>query len=209
MARIGILGGTFNPPHRGHLELARHALGELSLDRVLLMPVHTPPHKPGGMDPGPEHRLNMCRLAVAGEPGLSACELELERGGPSYTADTLREIHERDPEAELTFIVGADTARTLPSWHEPLLVLELAELAVAARAGTDRGEVMGALEAVLAGSGARPRISFLEMAPLEASSSAAREQLAAGQSAAAMLGEPVASYVAEHGLYGVAQRSVR
>ncbi len=202
MARIGILGGTFNPPHRGHVELARHALGELSLERVLLMPVHTPPHKPGGEDPGPGHRLQMCRLAVADEPGLSACALELERAGPSYTADTLTEIKQRDPEAELTFIVGADTARTLPSWHEPQAVLELAELAVAARAGTERAEVMSALEAAVAGSRVSPRVRFLEMAPFEASSSAARGQIAAGESATGMLGDEVAAYIAAHGLYG-------
>ncbi len=206
MARIGILGGTFNPPHRGHLQLARQALGELSLERVVLMPVSTPPHKPGGEDPGPAHRLEMCRLAVASEPRIGACALELERGGPSYTADTLREIHERDPEAELTFIVGADTARTLPSWREPQVVLELAELAVAARAGTDRDEVNSALEAAAAGSPVRPRVSFLEMAPVDASSSAARELLAAGRDASGMLGEQVASYVAEHGLYGTTPR---
>ena len=200
MARIGILGGTFNPPHRGHLALARHARDELSLERVVLMPVHTAPHKPGGADPGPGHRLAMCRLAAGSEPGVSACALELERGGPSYTADTLKEIHERHPEAELTFIVGADTARTLPSWHEPQGVLELAALAVAARSGTDRGQVMAALEAA-AGATGPLRVRFLEMAPIEASSSAARELLAAGKDATGMLSPEVADYVAEQGLY--------
>ena len=145
MVRIGILGGTFNPPHRGHLALARHARDELSLERVLLMPVGSPPHKPGGEDPGAEHRLAMCRLAAAGEPAVEACALELERAGPSYTADTLEEIHDRHPEAELTFIVGADTARSLPGWHRPRRVLELAELAVAARSGSDREQVKAAL----------------------------------------------------------------
>jgi nicotinate-nucleotide adenylyltransferase len=202
LARIGILGGTFNPPHRGHLALARHARDELALERVLLMPVHTPPHKPGGADPGAEHRLQMCRLAAGTQPGVEACGLELQRGGPSYTADTLSEIHARDPEAELTFIVGADTARTLPSWHDPGRVLELAELAVAARSGTDRGQVMAALELAAQGSPVRPRVSFLAMEQIEASSSAARELLAAGEDAAAMLGPTVAGYIAEHGLYG-------
>jgi nicotinate-nucleotide adenylyltransferase len=202
LARIGILGGTFNPPHLGHLALARHARDELSLERVVLMPVHTPPHKPGGEDPGPEHRLAMCRLAAGGQDGLSACGLELERGGPSYTADTLEEIHERHPEAELTFIVGADTARTLPSWHQPRRVLGLAALAVAARSGSDRQQVGAAIEEVGRGSsGAPPRIHFLEMTPIEASSSMARRRLATGASAAEMLPAEVAAYIAEHGLY--------
>ena len=200
MARIGILGGTFNPPHRGHLALARHARDELSLERVLLMPVHTPPHKPGGDDPGPAHRLAMCRLAVGAERAVGVCGLELERGGPSYTADTLSEIHERHPEAELTFIVGADTARSLPSWHEPGRVLELAELAVAARPGSDREQVAEALARLTRG-GATARVSFLEMPPLEASSSAARALVAAGEDTREMVPREVADYIAAHGLY--------
>jgi len=200
LVRIGILGGTFNPPHRGHLALARHARDELSLERVLLMPVGSPPHKPGGEDPGAEHRLAMCRLAAAGEPAVEACALELERAGPSYTADTLEEIHDRHPEAELTFIVGADTARSLPGWHRPRRVLELAELAVAARSGSDREQVKAAL-ASAAGGALEPRVRFLEMTPIEASSSAARELVAAGADAAGMLGPEVSAYIAAHALY--------
>jgi nicotinate-nucleotide adenylyltransferase len=144
----------------------------------------------------------MCRLAAAGHDGLSACGLELERGGPSYTADTLREIHERYPEAELTFIVGADTARTLPSWHEPQTVLELAELAVAARSGSEGEHVSAAIAQVPAGaSGVAPILHFLEMAPIDASSSIARSRLASGESAVEILGPEVAAYISEHGLY--------
>jgi nicotinate-nucleotide adenylyltransferase len=198
---IGILGGTFNPPHLGHLALARQARDELGLERVVLMPVHTPPHKPAGIDPGPEHRLAMCRLAVAEEPGLSACGLELERAGPSYTADTLEQIHDRHPEAELTFIVGADTARTLPSWSRPRRVLELAELAVASRAGSDRGEVNDAITSLEGEGLPAPRVHFLEMSPIEASSSSARERIASGDRAPAMLAARVSDYIAEHGLY--------
>ncbi len=202
MARIGILGGTFNPPHRGHLALARNAREELSLERVVLMPVHTAPHKPGGEDPGPLRRLEMCRLAAGGQTGIEACSLEIDRGGPSYTADTLREIHERDPEAELTFIVGADTARTMPGWHEPATVLALAELAVASRSGSDREQVMAAIQRAAGDDPRVPaRVRFLEMAPIEASSSAARALIAAGEDASGMLGAEVAAYIAEHHLY--------
>lgn len=208
LVRIGILGGTFNPPHRGHLALARNARDELSLDEVLLMPVNAPAHKPGGEDPGPGHRLEMCRLAIGGEQAISACGLELERGGPSYTADTLNEIHDRRPEAELTFIVGADTARTLPGWHAPRRLLELAELAVAARAGIDRSQVTDAI-ALAAGGAVRPRLRFLEMEPIEASSSAARALIAAGSDAQEMLGHDVAAYIAAHGLYRDAKEEAR
>ena len=206
MPALGILGGSFNPPHLGHLALARRARDQLGLERVLLMPLHTPPHKGSGEDPGPEHRLEMCRLASAGEPGIEACELEVRRAGTSYTADTLSEIHDRHPEAELTFIVGADTARTLPSWHRPETVMALARLAVAGRPGTDGGEVLDALRVIAPtafGETAEksPGVVFLTLEPVEASSSLARERLAAGGPVDDLLVPAVAGYIAEHGLY--------
>src|SRR3954453_14975693 len=89
VARIGILGGTFNPPHVGHLVCAQEALVQLGLDRVLLMPVHTPPHKELSGDPGPQARLALCRAAVGDDPRFEVCDLEQRRGGPSFTVDTL------------------------------------------------------------------------------------------------------------------------
>jgi nicotinate-nucleotide adenylyltransferase len=194
---LGILGGTFNPPHLGHLAVARSARDELELERVLLMPVHTPPHKPSGADPGPERRLRMCHLLTYGEPGIQACGIEVERGGPSYTADTLASLHVSEPDAELTFIVGADTARTLPAWHEPAQVLALARLAVASRSSAEHDEVRAAVASVEAG--ARP--VFLKMAPIEISSSLARERAARGEPLEGLLGEAVAAYVSDHELY--------
>ncbi len=206
MPAIGILGGSFNPPHAGHLALARHARAELGLERVWLMPLHTPPHKPAGDDPGPEHRLEMCRLAVEGEEGIGACGLEVRRAGPSYTADTLSEIHASHPEAELTFVVGADTALTLPGWRDPRSVLDLARLAVARRPGSDGASVLDALGRI---DGADPRVVFLEMAPIEASSSLARERLAAGESTAGLLRSEVRVYIERNGLYGAAAEAAR
>ncbi len=208
MPSIGILGGSFNPPHTGHIALARDARAELGLDRVLLMPLHTPPHKPAGDDPGPVHRLEMTRLAAAGEPGLEVSPLEIERGGPSYTADTLRKIHDGDPDADLTFIVGADTALTLPAWRAPGTVLGLARLAVATRPGSDRGEVLETIGRIrLDGApGEAPRATpepvFLSMSPLEASSTDARDRLATGRSVDGLLAPAVERYIREHGLYG-------
>jgi nicotinate-nucleotide adenylyltransferase len=202
---IGILGGTFNPPHLGHLALARHARAELGLERVMLMPAGVPPHKGPGADPGRDHRLAMCRLAAQGDEGISVCSMELERPGPSYTADTLSEIHARHPESQLTFIVGADTARTLPTWHEPAAVLRLARLAVATRGGSGRDEVLQAIALAAAPDGqqdAAASTRFLTMAPLEVSSSLARERIAAGQPVESLLGDAVSGYIAEHGLYG-------
>jgi nicotinate-nucleotide adenylyltransferase len=237
---LGILGGTFNPPHLGHLAVARHAQQELGLERVLLVPAHTAPYKSGGSggqggsgaprgssaaggsgdavglganDPGPEHRLRMCRLAVADEPGLSVCAVEVERGGLSYTVDTLRSIHATHPHAQLTFIVGADTASTLGSWREPAQLLELAQLAVATRDGTARQRVIDALDAahgttaaagdIDSGSraGAAASVRFLKMPAIEVSSSAVRQRAARGEAIDQLVGSAVAGYITEHGLY--------
>jgi nicotinate-nucleotide adenylyltransferase len=192
---IGILGGTFNPPHRGHLALARHARVELGLERVLLMPAYSAPHKGDEDDPGPRRRLEMCRLAVGEEPGLEACGLEIERGGPSYTVDTLRAIKQSDPQAELTFIVGADMARTLPAWREPQALVELAGLAVAEREDAGREDVLRALVPLSAD------VAFLKMPLVEISSSIVRERVHEGESIDELVEPAVAEYIAAHGLY--------
>ena len=138
MARIGILGGTFNPPHIAHLVCAQEAVAQLELDRVRLMPVATPPHKPLDDEPGPEVRLELCRRATEGDPHLEVSDLEVARGGPSYTVDTLAALHERSPGDELTWIAGGDMAASLPTWREPERVLGLARFAVAERSGAAR-----------------------------------------------------------------------
>ncbi len=233
---IGILGGTFNPPHLGHLAVACHARDELGLELVLLVPAHTAPHKSGGeggrggRDPGPEHRLRMCRLAVEGTVRLSVCAVEIERGGLSYTVDTLKSIHASHPDAELTLIVGADTASTLSSWREPVQLLELAQLAVATRAphvgahprwgrrqaGAARRRVLDALADIWAGTrdtrdarGMARSIRFLEMPAIEVSSSMARRRAAQGKSIESLVGPAVAGYIVEHGLYRVGTEAVR
>jgi nicotinate-nucleotide adenylyltransferase len=195
---IGILGGMFNPPHIGHLALARAAAESLRLERVLLTPVLVPPHKPAKWDPGAEHRLAMCRLAVLGEPRLAVCTLELERPGPSYTVDTLKSIHASDPDAELTLIVGADMAQTLGSWRDPQEILGLARLAVAERDGSTRRVVLDALSPL----GRADRIVFLPMPPLDVSSSLVRRRLSSGDPIDELVGPDVARYISEHELYG-------
>ncbi|HEY2282540.1 MAG TPA: nicotinate (nicotinamide) nucleotide adenylyltransferase [Solirubrobacteraceae bacterium] len=212
MQRIGILGGTFNPPHIGHVALARHARSELGLERVLLMPAFVAPNKPTvSDDPGPAHRLAMCRLALAREPGLETSALEIEREGTSYTVDTVQSIHDTDPDAELTLIVGADTARTLPGWREPARLLGMVSIAVAQRDEPDLHEVASRLASLTAAREARPdsrpRFTALRMAPVAVSSSAVRRLIAAGESVTELVGEAVAGYIAEHGLYRTAGAS--
>ncbi len=170
----------------------------------MLVPARLPPHKPVAEDPGGARRLEMCRLLVADVAGLSVCAIELERDGPSYTVDTLSAIHTSDPEAELTFIVGADIAATLPSWHEPRRLLELAGLAVAARAGGDRRATLAALAQIAPESGAR----FLDSPAIDVSSSLIRERAAAGAPLEGLVGARVASYIGEHRLYGARAREV-
>lgn len=177
------------------------------------MPARIPPHKPDAEDPGPEHRLQMCRLAVGPGGGLSVCAQEIERSGPSYTVDTLRSIHATRPDAELTFILGADTAGTLPEWRDPAGLFRLADLAVAARAGSAREEVLARLDPLIgaaesagasgmtATAGRVPRVRFLDMPIMEISSSSARRRAARGEPIEDLVGPAVARYIAEHGLY--------
>jgi nicotinate-nucleotide adenylyltransferase len=201
--RLGILGGTFNPPHRGHLAVAVHALAQLGLERVLLMPSHTPPHKLPQHDPGPRHRLRMCELAVEGRAGLQAGGLEIERGGPSFTVDTLLALHApsapRQPSPQLTLILGSDMARTLPTWRRAGEIVALADIAVAARPGDGRAEVLAVLDSLGA------RATFLEMPPIDVSSSTVRERVSRGESVEELVGAAVAAYIAEHGLYRAAR----
>jgi nicotinate-nucleotide adenylyltransferase len=198
VASLGILGGTFNPPHVAHLACARAAREQLGLDRVALMPVAAPPHKPLPDDPGAQVRLELCRLAAAGEEGLEVCDLEVRRGGASYTVATLEELHATRPEDELTFIAGGDMAASLPRWREPERVLELARFAVAERSEARRAEV----ERETAGLRGRDRIVFLDLPPIDASSSEVRRRVAAGEPIDDLVAPAVAAYIAEHGLYG-------
>ncbi len=195
-ARLGILGGTFNPPHLGHLALALHAQRELALERVLLMPARLPPHKTAAEDPGAPRRLEMCRLLVGDAEGIDVSPLELERDGPSYTVDTLRALHVAHPQRQLTFILGADVARTLPAWREPRELLALAEIAIALRAGTAVHEVEADLAAL-----PKDRVRFLKMPLRDVSSSLVRDRVRHGESIVGLVGLTVAAYLDEHYLY--------
>ena len=178
---------------------------ELSLESLLMVPARLAPHKPPAVDPGPAHRLRMCELAVADEPGLSVSALELDREGPSYTVDTLEAVHASHPGVDLTFILGADIAGTLPSWRDPERLLSLADLAVASRNGSDRGRVLDAIASLdgpaVEREGGRQPVHFLHMAPVDVSSSIVRERVRAGQPIDDLVPGTVARYIGEHGLY--------
>jgi nicotinate-nucleotide adenylyltransferase len=195
--RVGILGGTFNPPHLGHLVCAQEACLQFALDLVTLMPARIPPHKPVEDEPGVEHRFELCRLAVAGDERMTVSDLETTRPGTSYTVDTLQELHKRDPDSELFLIVGGDVAAGLPQWREPKRVLELATLAVAKRRGTSRSRVQRALDE-LGGGG---RAHFFRMPRIGVSSTLVRRRVRAGQPIRYLVPEAVAEYIEREGLY--------
>jgi len=197
MGDIGILGGTFNPPHMGHLVMAQEALDQLDLDRVVLMPVAVPPHKEAREDPGAAARLELCRLAVADDERFAVSTVEIERGGASFTVDTLKELHDVEPEHDLTFIVGGDMAQSLPAWREPEAILRLARLAVAEREGVRREDIARRLEPLHDGD----RVVFFDMPRIDVSSSTIRRRVAEGRPIRYLVPDAVAAAIAEQGLY--------
>jgi nicotinate-nucleotide adenylyltransferase len=195
--RLGILGGTFNPPHIGHLICAQEAHAQLGLDRVVLMPTGVPPHKQVESDPGAEARYALCRAAVEGDERFDVSREELDRPGRSFTIDTLRALHDHSPQDDITFIAGGDMARSLPSWREPEAILSLATLAVAERAA-DQHDAIAAAIAPLAGS---ERVRFFDMPRVDVSSSLVRERVAAGRPVRYLVPEGVADAIAQNGWY--------
>jgi nicotinate-nucleotide adenylyltransferase len=195
--RLGILGGTFNPPHLAHLVCAQEAHRELALDRVLLIPAAIPPHKPVEQEPGAEHRLQMCRLAVGDDERFRVSDVELRRGGPSYTVDTLAGLSAHGPNDELVLILGGDIAAGLPEWHRPQRVLELATVAIAQRRGTPRGKIEQAL-ARLRGS---ERARWFEMPRIEISSTMVRHRVQTGLPIRYFVPDQVLDYIEREGLY--------
>jgi nicotinate-nucleotide adenylyltransferase len=194
---MGILGGTFNPPHLGHLVCAQEAYRELGLDRVLFIPARIPPHKPVEHEPGAEHRLALCRLAVGDDERFEVSDLELKRNGPSYTVDTLEELSTSVPQPELFLIVGGDIAVGLPRWREPERVLQLASLAIAKRRGTARAAVEHSLHTLSGGE----RAQFFTMPRIAVSSTMVRRRVRSGQPIRYLVPDRVAAYIEHHNLY--------
>lgn len=133
--KLGILGGSFNPPHIGHLVIAESVRAALRLDTILFVPSNIPPHKSNEKVVPSRHRLIMTALAIAGNPWFKLYAQEIERGGVSYTVDTLRQLHEKYPRAGLYFIMGADLCSQFFSWKEPAEIKKLAQLVVVTRQG--------------------------------------------------------------------------
>lgn len=195
--RLGIMGGTFDPVHVGHVACADEVRRICGLDAVLLVPAGVSVFKKNRDVAPAEHRLNMCRLAVAPYPALDVSDIEVRRPGDSYTADTLRQLRARYPNnVELCFIVGADAASTLGSWHEPAAIACTARIIAMTRPGH---AVTPECRASLAAQGFS--IDYVRVADRPVSSSAIREKLAKGESVRDLLPPNVYDYVSAHGLY--------
>ncbi len=162
-----------------------------------MIPAGVPPHKELDEDPGPEHRLELCRRAVSGDDRFEVSALEMERDGPSYTVDTLQELHENAPDSELYLIVGGDVAAGLGSWREPERVLSLATLAVARRRGTSQEAIDETLSDLRGGERAR----FFRMPRVGISSTDIRQRVKRHESIRYLVPDPVASYISDHQLY--------
>jgi nicotinate-nucleotide adenylyltransferase len=197
--RLGVLGGTFDPPHVGHLILAEEARTRLQLERVLFVPAGDPWRKAGQEVTPVEHRLAMVRLLLASDPYFEVSTLEVERQGPSYTVDTLEALHRQyGPGLELYFILGEDALHDLPNWKEPARLISLAWLAVAPRP-PERGWTRAGLEAGV--PGLSRRIVPLPMPTIDISSTALRERPRAGLSLRYLVPLAVEEYIRQHGLY--------
>jgi len=182
----------------GHLVCAQEAHGALGLDRVVLMPLAEPTHRTLEDDPGAEVRAELCELAVEGDERLSVSRAEVDRGGPSYTVDTLRLLLEGAmADEEITLIMGADQACKLGTWREPRQVLSLARVAVAARQGVARSDVLARVGA-LAGA---DRIEFFDMPRIDISSSMVRRRAASGRPIRYLLPDSVIARIEADGLY--------
>jgi nicotinate-nucleotide adenylyltransferase len=196
--RIGLLGGTFDPFHAGHLDLARACFEKLGLDQLRVLTAHVPPHKAGPHAAG-IHRHAMVALAFAGDERILADPRELEREGPSYTVDTLASFQAEQPDAELFFLAGADSLRDLSSWREPQRILERAVFVAVDRDGLDLEDAAaGHAEAIAAG-----RIQLFQHEPPPWSSTALRAILGRGEEPPPEALHPdVARYIRKTGLYG-------
>jgi nicotinate-nucleotide adenylyltransferase len=201
--RVGILGGAFNPPHVGHLVCAQEALVQLELEKLVFMPVGEAPHRQIEDDPGAEARREMVELAVGDDARFAVSRAELDRPGPSYTADTLRHLHEKTPDDELFLILGGDQAAALADWHEPEAVLSLATVAVVERTNWSRNAIIIKIGRL---RGAE-RIRYVDMPLMQISSSAIRRRVADGRPIRYLVPDKVASYIGSKGLYGAAKEA--
>lgn len=203
--RLGVFGGSFDPVHLGHLLAAESCREQAGLDRVIFVPAAVPPHKQGRALAPAEHRLTMLRLATAGHDAFEVSTVELDRGGVSWTVDTLAALAATRPGAELRLILGPDALADLPTWREPERILLLAEPLAVERESLDDVAALAADPrlADLLGPGRLARIvaERVRMPAIGIRATAVRDRVAAGRSIRHLVPRAVEAYVREHGLY--------
>jgi nicotinate-nucleotide adenylyltransferase len=199
---IGVLGGTFDPVHLGHLAVAEEVRETLRLERVLFVPARLPVHKPGRPVSPAQDRVAMVDLAIADNPAFALSRIEVDRDGPSYAVDTLEtlagEALAAGREPDLTFILSAEAYAGLPSWHRPERVLELCRMAVVPRPGAAPVDPVAMARLV---PGADRRTVVLDGPRLDISGSTIRARVAAGRSIRYLVPDAVVAYIGDHGLY--------
>ncbi len=196
---VGILGGTFDPPHLGHVIIAERAMAELGLERVLFVPAGRPWMRAGETISQASHRVAMVRLAVEGRVRLEVSLVEVERDGPSYAVDTAAEVARGlQNDSELFFIMGWDCLAALPRWHEPERLLKLSRPAAVPRVGCTKPDIDALDKAV---PGLKQRVVLLDGPWLDMSASVVRRRLAEGFPVDHLLPRGVEEYIRAHGLY--------
>jgi nicotinate-nucleotide adenylyltransferase len=190
MSRIGIFGGTFDPPHKGHIAIAEEAMKQLSLDTIYFVPAYLPPHKLQHYSMTAKHRLTMVKLAIDGHKDFKVSTIELQRRGISYTVDTLKAFRSRFPNAALILIIGADNLEQFHSWKSPKAILQLASLAVYKRRGFNQ-------------SLKNQNIAFqpIKGQLLQVSSTEIRNRLVKGLTVSKLISRSIERYIKRHSLY--------
>lgn len=199
MKKVGIMGGTFNPIHHGHLFLAENAYEQIGLDQVLFMPSKLPPHKNNLYIVSEEHRKDMVMLAIQDNPHFAFSNMELEREGITFTADTLTILTKEHPDTEYYFIVGADSFFMMPEWRDPKTVFRLSTILVAGRDEIGEDELDKQAQYLKDNFGARSII--LRMPSLQISSAVIRERIAANKSIRYYIPDKVLEYISIQRLY--------
>ena len=190
--RVGVFGGTFDPPHRGHAVVAGEVVEAVGLDRMLWVPASIPPHKTGWPVTSAEVRSRMVGATIRDDPGFELCALELERGGVSYTVDTLRALKAAHPEWSLVLVIGEDLLAGFSAWKEPNAILELAEVVAISRAGTATGGLSAEVDFP---------VRIVPVTPVDISSTRIRERIRRRKSVRAMVVTRVMSIIESERLY--------
>jgi len=190
--KLGIFGGTFNPPHIGHLIVAEHVCDALRLDNIVFVPAATPPHKALDGIVAAAHRVEMLRRAIQGNPNFDISDIEIARGGVSFTVDTLQQLRDEHPSDEFFLLIGMDNLPEFPTWRSPERILELATVVVMTRPGFAANDVPPDLKG---------RVRICPVPTIGIASSEIRARVKEGKSIRYLVADPVRDYIHHHNLY--------